>query len=71
MSKPDHDDEIEALTERFGDTQRELEEARLCEKLAREELEDLQRENIRLKGWQDCAREILRNSHPVTANHKA
>jgi hypothetical protein len=34
-------------------------------RLLREELDDVQRENVRLRGWQDCARELLGGSRSV------
>lgn len=84
MTKPDRDDEIKALTEQvqgLQDVVTECEQERdgyraacqkaeIAERLIREEFDDVQRENIRLKGWQDCAREILIGSRQSTSNHE-
>lgn len=42
------------------------EQAEHAERLVREELEDVQRENVRLRGWCDCAREILSSLRALT-----
>lgn len=66
MSKTDQDEQIKTLHEQLEHLQQERDgysaschQAEQAERLIREELEDVQRENIRLKGWQDCAREFF------------
>ena len=65
MSKAEQEQQIETLSAQLQETQRERDEYRVCEKIAREELDDAQRENLRLRGWQDCAREILSGTRSV------
>jgi hypothetical protein len=76
-TKVDHDEQIKTLTDQIEQIEQERDgysaachQAEQAERLIREELDDVQRENIRLKGWQDCAREILMRSHPSTSNHE-
>jgi hypothetical protein len=73
MSSAEQKQEIEALSGQIeqmrlllATCERERDENAVCEKLAREELEDVQQQLIRLKGWQDCAREILSGSRSPT-----
>ena len=59
-------DSIAASEEACAGYRIACEQAEHAERLVREELEDVQRENMRLKGRQDCAREILNGSRQST-----
>jgi hypothetical protein len=55
------DEEVEVLKGLLAAVQIERDQARVERDLLREELEDTQRTNTKLLGWQDCARELLNN----------
>lgn len=82
MSKAEQEQEIKSLNERIAEMEATLAECQedrhgfraACEeaegrvRCLREELEDAQRENTRLLGWQECARELLGISPAPTPN---
>jgi hypothetical protein len=82
MSKAEQGQDVKSLNERIQQMEADLAEREqdchgyraACEqaegrvRCLREELEDAQRENLQLRGWQECAREILMGSQASTSN---